>query len=337
MMHTTESETIKRGDLYVGTLLIELICGAPRVIILFIVLALMLLAWTVARTESVLEYQRALFSFRQQLGPIFLFALVCGYANVLASLVAYSGSGSGSLLTRFVLGARETSRREQETLDQVFARIVDQVDFPVDSFSKLYVVDSTLEWVNLIGTTVYVSSGAIRGRHLPALLAHELGHLNQGDGSRILALRRLVFPPFQVFISGIRDFSTSRPPYRPELKEFDAEQIYYAIVNKVLFFTLAFLGGGIGVWVLSWSWASHFRAKDYEADAFTVRLGYKDELIEYLEENKFYDAAVPYMLGWRPANELRIDRLLHLEESEAAAVEDEVTPVEPIGPEAQMG
>ncbi|MCO5194712.1 MAG: hypothetical protein M9930_15710, partial [Anaerolineae bacterium] len=57
-------------------------------------------------------------------------------------------------------------------------------------------------------------------------------------------------------------------------------------------------------------WARYFRERDYFADQFVVRCELKDELLEYLEEKRFYDTSVPYMLGWRPANEQRIDKLI---------------------------
>lgn len=81
------------------------------------------------------------------------------------------------------------------------------------------------------------------------------------------------------------------------------------MVNNLLFFLFSFAGGGLGVWVTSPLWARYFRERDYLADQFVVSCELKDELLEYLEEKRFYDTSVPYMLGWRPANEQRIDKL----------------------------
>lgn len=52
-----------------------------------------------------------------------------------------------------------------------------------------------------------------------------------------------------------------------------------------------------------------FRERDYLADKFVVACKLKDEQIAYLEENRFYDTSVPFMLNWQPANEQRIDKL----------------------------
>ncbi len=308
------------GGLYALAVVIESVVGLLRAALFTFVLWLMFLFgmllvvyldYLAIGNESVFAYQNQLQVFSENgliWWPVTLGGLLA-YSNILTSLMAYIGFGGGSLMTRFVMGAREASTREQEKLNELFTQMVSQSEIEIRSFSKLYILDSLLESVNLIGTTLYVSSGAIRGNHLPALIAHEYGHLNYGDGSNILALRRLVFPLFSLFISGIRDFSTGRPIYRPEIKAFDPVQLSSAIKNKLMFFRFALIGGGISVWALSWFWAKYFRENDYLADAFAVKLGYKDELLAYLEQDRFYDTAVPYMLAWYPANELRIDAI----------------------------
>jgi Zn-dependent protease with chaperone function len=296
---------------YLVTLLIELVCGLLRV---FLVLPFVLLAFLIFESLASQSLVSASSGLANNAWAILIVTLLIAYANILVSLLAFAGFGGGSLLTRFVLGAREPSTREREQLMEVFRQMADGVDFPIRSFSKLYIIDSTMAYANLIGTTLYISSTAIRGRHLQPLVAHEFGHLHHGDGSLILALRRLVFPPFSLFISGIRDFSTNRPDYKPSVKAFDAMQIFYSMLNAFIFFSIAFIGGGIGVWVMSWAWANYFRKRDYAADAFGAQLGYRDPLLEYLEQGTFYDTSVPYMLGWQPSNELRIDRLLRLTE-----------------------
>lgn len=340
-----------KAYLYAGTLVIELITGLFRLLLtipLTIVLFL-IVTWVLSQLGfEVVDVVRLNFDLpyaRQWLGGILIVAAILAYANIITSLIAYFGYGGGSLLTRFVLGARKASTREREAIMGVFEQMADGADFPIRSYSKLYVVDSVQEYANLVGTTLYISSAGLRGNNLQAFVAHEFGHLNNGDGSLILALRRLVFPPFSLFIGGIRDFSTNRPKYRPDVKEFDTLQVFYSIVNNIIFFTLAFIGGGLGVWVLSWAWASYFRQRDYAADSFAARLGYRDLLVQYLDGNIFFDTAVPYMLGWQPAAELRIDALQHpdayglpvygdIPAAEAAAPFAPLTEVEPVAEQA---
>ena len=309
---------------YLITLVIEAVCGLFR----FAILAFFAVAVAYGLFATTVDPSAFLFGGANPdslVQPALFIAFLLSYSNIFVSLAAYLGLGGGSTLTRFVLGAREPSRREEAKLYELFGQIAERVDFPVGSFSQLYILDAPFTYSYVVGTTLYISSGAVNERHLQALIAHELGHLHYGDGGPILALRRLVFPPFQFFVGSVRDFSSARPPYRPEAKDFDAKEIFFSLLTKILFFVLAFLGGGIGVWVMSWSWASYFRKCDYVADAFAVRLGFKDQLIEYLEETKFYDTSIPYMLGWRPANELRIDRVIDLE---GPALGPLVTPAE---------
>ena len=215
-------------------------------------------------------------------------------------------------MTRLALGARQPSHRETQTILERLRMIRAGLASEALSFSHIFILDSPLVTTYTVGTTLYISSGAVRNEeYLEVLLAHELGHVNNGDGSLVLALRRLVFPLFYLFFGNISQYSTMRaaPPSNdaPRLPS----DVYYAVINSLLFALMAFLGGGVGVYLLSLWWANYFRERDYLADQFVVECGLRDTLLEYLEQNRFYDTSVPYMLGWQPANELRIDRLLN--------------------------
>lgn len=244
-------------------------------------------------------------------------AFILSYANIFLSLQALWAGGG--YLTRFVLGARQMSTREKETIYAALAEIAERAQRPVKGFSAIYILDTPFDQVNLIGTTLYISSGAVQSEALRVILAHEIGHLDNDDGRVVLALRRMVFVPFQLFLAGVRKYSTNAANPKPELREFEAMEVFYFLMNKLLFVLCALWGGGLGVWLASWHWAKFFRETDYKADAFVASLGYKDQLIEYLEQGKFYDTAVPYMAGWHPANELRIDHLMFPNRDEAAA------------------
>jgi hypothetical protein len=166
-----------------------------------------------------------------------------------------------------------------------------------------------MEFMYLIGTTLYASSGSFGSKYFQSLLAHELGHNQNSDGATILALRRFVFPVSYLFIRNVRDFSTGRLTAAREGGSPSPTDVFYSMVNGLIFFVLSLAGGGVGAWLLSWSWASYFRERDYLADKFVVACDLKDELLAYLEENRFYDTSIPFMLNWQPANEQRIDKL----------------------------
>ena len=321
--------------LYIITLLIELFFAYFRAIFFALIFALFGLIGVLLDLDQILSSSLlGNGEIFRGVGRLALIGFILGYANIVASLVVFLGLGSGSLQTRFALGARKLSQREAETITAALERIQQGAGTRVASFSKLYVIDSLLEYAYLVGTTLYVSSAAIRGNNLTVLLAHEFGHIQNSDGSAILALRRFVYPPFSIFIKDVQNYSTNRPPtkYEPRYtgpvdmatqavnaatqeaiaQEFEPMKMYYLMIAKIINFFMALVGGGIGVWITSWGWASYFRQRDYYADDFVVKIGLKGDLLAYLEQNLFYSTSVPYMLGWQPAHELRIDRIHRL-------------------------
>lgn len=229
------------------------------------------------------------------------------------SMLSYLGAGGGYGFTRFALGARSPSTREDQILAQELSAIHTVLNREIHTFSGIFIIDTPLERVYTIGTALYISSETVRNsRYLGALLAHELGHLNHNDGGLVLSLRRLVFPLFYLLMGNVTSFSTGRSSSgRGQKGNLRAADVYYSMVNGVIFFLFATIGGGLGVWLCSFWWADYFRKRDYLADRFVVACGLQDQLLDYLERNIFYDVSVPYMLGWQPANELRIDRLLN--------------------------
>lgn len=229
------------------------------------------------------------------------------------SVLSYWGAGGGYAFTRFALGARPPSTREWERLQEELDDIRQALDREVLSFSRILVIDAPLERIYTIGTTLYISSEAVRNsRHLGALLAHELGHLNHADSGMVLSLRRLVFPLFYLIVGHVTNYSTGRSGANSTRQSGQTpSDVYYSMLNALIFFVLATVGGGLGVWICSFWWADYFRKRDFLADRFVVECGLEDQLIDYLEQNMFYDTSVPYMQGWQPANELRLDRLLN--------------------------
>ena len=311
-----------RIELYISTLFLEFLAGLWRFILIlaplfFVFLILLAFSEYDRFFGPNFERRMGLYSFETYRSEVLegavkasvISAFIISYANIFSSLQAWFAGGG--LLTRFVLGARQMSNREKGTIYAALQEIASQAKKPVKGFSDAYILDTPFDQVNLIGTTLYISSGVVRSENLRVLLAHEIAHLDNSDGRTVLALRRLVFFPFQLFLAGVKSFSTNKPNPKPELKEFEAMEVYYFLMNKLIFVFCALWGGGLGVWLMSWHWAKYFREADYKADAFVASLGYKDQLIEYLEQDKFYDTSVPYMVGWRPANELRIDRLMY--------------------------
>ncbi len=315
----------KPNRLYILTLLIEFFVSSMARLTLYILLTIIPLILMVAGM-MLLENGMLKFLATILFYLVMILGLVISFGPLVLSILAYAEYGGGHTLTRLALGAREPSRRELQQIQEVQRRIIDASGRRrINGFSGTYIIDSPTEMIYLIGRTLYLSSGSLRSRHFQQMLAHELGHNQQGDGAMILALRRLVLPIFYVFVGKVRDFSTARPASRerilerpevdiriPDMKSLDSDPAatFYSMVNSLIFFLFSFVGGGLGVWLTSGLWARYFRERDYLADRFVIESRMKDELVDYLEIGKFYDTSVPYMLGWQPANEQRIDKIL---------------------------
>lgn len=320
------SDTPRRGGYYLLTLLIELISATLRFLI---VSALAFFLLTPVAMIGILiginDYQdyvsfagvfnASLADFigdpiRAWIGVSVVIGLVLGFGMIVLSLFSLAEFQGGYTFTRFLLGARDMSQREQELYLSLLQEINEIAPKGTKGFTHAYVVDNPLSRTFLIGTTLYVSSGALEDRHALAIIAHEFGQLQRKVGGTIHALRLLVFPLFYVFLRNVRTWSTATKAGVKLPEEVSQTDLFFTVANAMLFFFLSLFGGGLGVWVTSPLWAKYFREEDYIADEFVVACGLRDELIEYLEQNRLFDTAVPYMMGWQPANESRLDRLV---------------------------
>ena len=119
------------------------------------------------------------------------------------------------------------------------------------------------------------------------MIAHELGHLNHGDGRLALALRRLTPPPIS-------------------LVTFDQ--------MGCLPLLAMFFNGGLGLLLTGWLWNRHWQKRELLADRFAFACGQATGLIEILDLYGFFDVAVPFGAVRRdhPHNEKRIDELMRL-------------------------
>ncbi|MDP9312048.1 MAG: M48 family metalloprotease [Chloroflexota bacterium] len=217
----------------------------------------------------------------------------------------------GFLLTRLATGARPPSRRELALVREVLAAIAakhPQVRAP----NAFYVIDNLEPTAYMIGTTLYLHSGLLSettaSAHLLGVIAHQLGHRNSLDGRLTLALRRLVLPPVY-WIS--RTLGTIAPGTIVTTISRGSSGCVFGGVMLVGAVLLALAGGGLGVLLLTPVWATYWRQREFAADQFARQLECDGPLIEYLRRYTLHDVASPYFLSSAPANELRIDRLLH--------------------------
>jgi hypothetical protein len=160
------------------------------------------------------------------------------------------------------------------------------------------------------GDALAVSSGLIESEYLPAVLAHELGHLNSSDGKLTAALNRLVInsPPW----------ARDREPreHHVEIGADDRVALTVTFVGALIWAARRlwrFAKGSFALRLLGPFWGSYWREREYMADSFAAGLGEAAALADFLEIHALvHDQPVPFI--WltehtHPPSELRIGRL----------------------------
>jgi Zn-dependent protease with chaperone function len=182
-------------------------------------------------------------------------------------------------------GARKPSQREQLAYQDAIELLQAQTRAPLKLPKSWYVLDTPTPDAAVCGETLMLSRGLLESNHLPAALAHELGHLATTDGRLTAAINRLVL----------------LPPRHEQTDHWHAIKLF------------TFLNGGFGLWLSGPLWGAYWRKREYKADAYAAKLGQAEELAGFLENHALiHDHPVPYI--WltehtHPPVELRIDKL----------------------------
>lgn len=211
-------------------------------------------------------------------------AVIIAFLPVALSVLALAGMPGGYGLTAREMDARPPEDEEPELLLSAQRQILWSAPEGTIGPTRWLVIDNNEPNAQVVGTTIYVNRGLLESEYLGAVLAHELGHVNQGDGSLILALRRFVPPPLS-FIS------------------FEA-------LGCLPLLLMAF-GGGLDVWLTTPAWNRYWQKREFLADRFAFECGQATGLIEFLRLYQFFDVAVPFgfLRRTHPHNAERIDRL----------------------------
>lgn len=188
------------------------------------------------------------------------------------------------------LGGRPPSVREREAYVSAMMQVQARTATPLPIPESFFVRDDPRCEAALYGHTLMLSRGALelKDGHLPALLAHQLGHMRGLDAKLTVAVNRLVLKPLP---------SLARSP------------------RSALGMVASLLCGGLGLRLTAPAWGAVWRAQEYEADRFTASIGWAIELAELLETHALeLDHPVPLVSLTNhphPPVELRIDRLRH--------------------------
>lgn len=214
-------------------------------------------------------------------------------------------------------GGRRASQREQEAYRDAIELLQSQTRTALPLPKSWFVLDTPMSDAGVCGETLMLSRGLLESEHLPAVLAHELGHLASADGRLTAALDRLVLIPPRIHR---RQPDEQRPqPRQPGLGlVLGNARILLGIVGvRLLARTagtiLTLMGGGLGLWLTRPLWGAYWRRHEYDADAYAATLGQGEDLAVFLEDHALiHDHPVPYI--WlsehtHPPAELRIEKL----------------------------
>ncbi len=208
------------------------------------------------------------------------------------------------------MGGRDPSQRErlayQDAVEHLQAQATQGLRLP----SFWFVLDEPLPDAAVCGSTLMLSRGLLESEYLPAVLAHELGHLHSSDGKLTAAINRLVINPLPK--------TREKQPGQQNLVMAGGDRLLLTVTMFgaalwVLRLMVRFAKGGLGLRIMAPGWGSYWREREYTADQHAASLGQAEELADFLEVHALiHDHPVPFI--WltehtHPPTELRIDRL----------------------------
>ena len=150
-------------------------------------------------------------------------------------------------------GGRRPSEREQLVFDGAIAEL-QRVWPELRPPHRWFVTDEAEPNACAYADTLMVTKGMLYNPAFPAVLAHEMGHLNSSDARLSAALYRITTPP--------------REPVG-----FPFKLLSYLI------------SGRIGLAPVKKAWAMYWRHRETIADEYAVRLGQGPQLAAYLDSN----------------------------------------------------
>ncbi len=208
------------------------------------------------------------------------------------------------------MGGRDPSQREQLAYQDAIEHLQTQAPQGLRLPGFWFVLDEPLPDAAVCGNTLMLSRGLLESEYLPAVLAHELGHLDSSDGKLTAAINRLIINPLPK--------TREKQSGQHDLVVTGGDRLLLTItafgaVLWVLRLIVRFAQGGLGLRIMAPGWGSYWRQREYTADEHAARLGQGEELADFLETHALiHDHPVPFI--WlteytHPPTELRIDRL----------------------------
>jgi Zn-dependent protease with chaperone function len=174
-----------------------------------------------------------------------------------------------------------------------FVSLSERAPRPLPRPASWFVLDYPELDAAVCGNAIMLSRGLIESEYLPAVLAHELGHLATSDGKLTAALNRLVIHPPPLVEE--REELHGRGWVVPE-DHFTVGLFGIQALWRLIRFAVRFAKGGLGLRLLGPLWGSYWREREYLADAYAASLGEGERLAFFLELHALvHDHPVPFI------------------------------------------
>jgi Zn-dependent protease with chaperone function len=201
------------------------------------------------------------------------------------------------------LGLRRPSSEEHSAIEAA-VDVLRNVDPSTGETVTYWVLDSPLPFAAARGEAIVLGRPVIESASLPAVIAHELGHLESLDARLTEALNRLILWGDPLSLSS----GEAPRTYEPAQAEDGRGGTPWALLRLIARLS----GGSIAIRLFAPAWAAYWRGREYGADAHAAALGQGKELACFLRDQELaLDKPAPGLLPERqhPPVALRIDRL----------------------------
>lgn len=165
----------------------------------------------------------------------------------------------------------------------------------------LYVLDRHELNAAVVGDVIIINRTLLDSEYMPAVVAHEVGHLNSMDIRVSCAANRLA------------SLAHSTEPWRTGTTDTKRSGEKLGPLWGLVILIVRGYSGGLQTRMMGPAWASWWRLREYAADDYAARLEQAEELATFLDENVLlYD--IPIRFAWmttesHPPTALRIERL----------------------------
>ncbi|HEY7892714.1 MAG TPA: M48 family metalloprotease, partial [Solirubrobacteraceae bacterium] len=228
----------------------------------------------------------------------------------ITALIPRIGHVGEAWVWRTRVGGREPSGREREAYEQAIHTLQGASDDPLPLPKDWFVIDIPGPEAAVCGHTLMLSRPVLEHPQLPAVLAHELGHLAKWDARLTAALNRLVIQRWPSVLGRGGEEGPSMAPLMPAVWWVLGPLALIVWLTRKAYTSCR---GGLGLWLLKPLWANVWRQGEFDADQYAAQLGQAEELAEFLEYHALeLDQPMPFT--WlsdytHPPTALRIDRL----------------------------